>query len=439
MRIERMIHIKISIVLLLAVICSAQDKGGADRNSEIRSLWIRMQRVELNSSTYESSRTRLTSILNGMTGKERSRAAAVLMRRNAPDGINESVVEMIGIDKLSLPEIGEMVNDSERTWSQRLLIKVCYKFISPEFETTMDEPTRQILVGFLASRINALASMREVPYGEQRLIYHMLEPVLMRYAGKASTVTAAGNLYNAIKKYIQIDRKNDGIGHTMSAWTTIDSRQDPADVRTAVRILGHWDPLMRQKAATWLGNKISEDENLVETVFKKLHDPRDEVRAAAARVFSYAAGYKSSRVITSMVRLLIDDPGVTVQKAASEALITHADTSETEAVTSLLIKQIEDHKPSPGPKRMSSIMSVLSYYINPGMRQSTKTTLVEIGVKYLAFSPSGALTLLEGLGPAARQAIPNIKEFRDTKADRLTKRRINRNVLWAIDPNSVKQ
>jgi hypothetical protein len=34
--------------------------------------------------------------------------------------------------------------------------------------------------------------------------------------------------------------------------------------------------------------------------------------------------------------------------------------------------------------------------------------------------------------------VPNIRRYRDTKADRFTRLRIDRHVLMAIDPDSVK-
>jgi hypothetical protein len=264
----------------------------------------------------------------------------------------------------------------------------------------------------------------------------MLEAALSRYAGRGKEIKEVAELEKAMKAYAAVSRKDDTVGPTMKAWSTMGAVAKIKDNRDAVRSLGHWDPLTRTNAAVWIGSRIADDKKLLDIVFEKLNDSRDEVRASAARVFSFAPKYKSARAVTNMVRLLIYDRGVTVQKAASESLIAHADTDKATNVINTLIKTVKDRRPSPGPKRMTCILTTLSYFIDSGTPRETKDELVKIGVQYLNFAPSGSLKLLEGLGRDAIGAVPAIKQYRDTKADRNTRRMINEHVLWSIDPAS---
>lgn len=428
--------ILVSTVFSLAM-HSRGANGGQSKSAALASqLWGRLQKVELKSTEYRDARRRLTSLLEQLNPIAKTEAAAAMMRRNAPEWVNPSALKyVVGLKNIDLNTLETMINNPERSWPERILVRTYYRFLGPEYDTEMEERRRRTMVSILARRIGKLAKTKEVGYGEQRLLYHMLQPALCRYGGKQANIQEVGELYGAMKSYISMERApGDTVGHTMKAWVTMPPDIDiDKGLSEALRGLGHWSPIVRRKAAAWLGRNLATAE-IMAAVFKKLKDPRDEVRAAAARVFSFAPKMKSMRIINNMVKLLITDRGVTVQKAAADALITHSDTDDPGVVIDTLVQTLKERKPAPGPKRTTSILTALSYFVDLDTPANTKRELVEIGANYLSFAPVGALNILESLGRAAKPAVPNIKEYRDEKADRITRRWINSNVLWAIDP-----
>ena len=174
-----------------------------------------------------------------------------------------------------------------------------------------------------------------------------------------------------------------------------------------------------------------------------LDDPRDEVVAAAASVFGLASSYEPNEVIKKMVVLLTaPNSRVVVQQAASETLIAHSDEAQT--TIDLLLDALGQSKIKPGPNRTKSILDTLSSLIHAQSPPSQKQRLLEVAVYYLEFQPpnqavegperaEGALKALEALGSYAKRAVPNIKRYRDKRADRFMKQQINRHVLPSIE------
>jgi hypothetical protein len=189
--------------------------------------------------------------------------------------------------------------------------------------------------------------------------------------------------------------------------------------------------------------KLQDDPKIAMTLVGLLADPakggdvRDEVRAAAATVYSFAPTYKPEIVLTEMVRLLMQDRGVVVQQAARGTLISMSD--EAQLKIDQIISAAEARKPKAGPQRTTNILETLSYLVTPTTATSQKTKLLNMAVANLNYAPAGALAALEALGADAKPALKAIIQFRDTKADRLLRQKINRHVIHAIDPPTKKR
>jgi len=313
-----------------------------------------------------------------------------------------------------------------------VLVRTYYRFCRPEYETRLTAQARGELVGILAERLASLAGQAQVPYGEQRLMHHAISAVLSRYAGQQDEVPQFANLLEAMRAYAAKRRPEDPLAITLAAWTGMND-QPRAKIHSeeAARLaLGHWEPLVRMKAAAYFGSKILEDPAVGQRVLALLGDPRDEVRASAASVFSYAMSYKPEKVIPAMVKLLAQGRGTTVEKAAAETLIAHSD--EAAMSIDLLLDVLERKTNKPGPKRTACIFQTLSYLINDETPAKQKQRLLSAARVYLEHAPRGALRAMEALGPYAKPAVVDIKRYRDTQADRFTRQYINRHVLQAI-------
>ena len=84
--------------------------------------------------------------------------------------------------------------------------------------------------------------------------------------------------------------------------------------------------------------------------------------------------------------------------------------------------------------RTDSILTTLSYLVHDQTPPSIKQRLLTVAVNNMEFAPMGALRALEALGPSAKPALPEIKKYRISKADRFTRQYIDTHVLEAIDP-----
>ncbi len=402
-------------------------------------LWEQMRRMEnVNSEEFAKVGNSLVQLISSLPPEQKVPVATALMKRGVDDATNAAALEMFGMDGLPTGDIKTLLDNEKRTFPQRVLVRTYYKFCRGEYETRLSEETRRELVGILADRLEDLSTRESLDYGEQRLLTHTLQAVLSRYAGREEEVPEMAELLEAMLGYKAKDRMNDILAASIAGWLEMKPSPQIDSVESALAALGHWEPLIRMKAEVYLGGQIRRDDKVGEEVLKQLDDdPRDEVRAAAARVFSFALSYHPEKIIPAMVRLLVWDRGVIVQQAASETLIVHSD--EAQITVDLLLEALQTRSPRPGPKRTTSILRTLSYLVHPKTASSQKRRLLEVAVANLEIAPKGALRALEALGPDALPAVANIKQYRDTKAGRLTRPYINRCVLMAIDPKSVEK
>jgi len=432
------------LVLMVSLGISLPLQGGDDSDDKklerVSRLWKQLQKADSDSEGYRQAESNLASLLETLDPLAKTEAAALMMKRNAPAWINPfALKDVVGVENIDINAIETMLNNPERSWQERILVRTYYSFLGSEYETVISEARRLEMVAVLGRRVEKAAKIKNVSYGEQRLIHHMLQAAMCRYGGKQKKIEEVQDLYTAMKAYAFSNKSaGDALAPTMKAWLTMSPKiAVEHNSSVAMEALGHWSPVVRQRASAFLGRKLSSGE-VLQAILKKLSDPRDEVRAAAARAFCYAPELKSKDIVDKMVELLTTDRGVTVQKAASKALITHSDIDDPARVIDPLIEALAG-KPIPGPKRATSILEALGYFSNLETREKMKEKLMNLGVKYLEYAPGGSLSLLKALGGAAKKAIPDIKEYRDKKADRITRKNINSEVLWVIDPASTME
>ncbi|MBN1942941.1 MAG: hypothetical protein JW849_06570 [Phycisphaerae bacterium] len=426
-----------SVILGVILVIAAAGFVHADSTAvkQAAELWEQMRSAYVNSDEFAEAHDKLAEFLSGLSPADKLAAATAMMRRGDGDDINAAALELFGTDGLSAAGLKGLVENNRRTWPQRVLVRTYYRFLRPEYETRLSEPARRELLQMLADRLGALAKTKSIDYGEQRLLMHMLQAALSRYAGREGEVKEMASLHAAMKAYAATRRKDDVLGDSIRAWETMTPDPKISNSAEALAALGHWGALVQQKAAVFLGSAIRKDPALGDKILALLQDPRDDVRAAAASVFSFALSYQPEKVIPAMVKLLVWDRSVIVQESAAGTLIAHSD--EAQAIADRLLEELITRKPHPGPRRTASILTTLSYLLNDSTPGSQKKRLLEVAVANLEFAPSGALRAMEALGPDARPAVGNIKRYRDTKADRFTRLRIDRHVLMAIDPTAA--
>ena len=395
-------------------------------------LWQQMRAADVNSAQFAQARGELKTLLAQLPAGQKVAVATALMQRGADDSTNATALGMFSPAGLPLAGVKAILDNPQRTWPQRVLVRTYYRFCRPEYETRLNPQARLKLVGILAKRLASLAGQAQVPYGEQRLMHHTISAVLSRYAGQQDEVPQFANLLEAMRAYAAKRRPDDPLAITLAAWTGMnDQPKMRLNSEAAAKLaLGHWEPLVRMKASAYLGSKILEEPAVGQRVLAMLSDPRDEVRASAASVFSYAMSYKPEKVIPAMVKLLAQGRGTTVEKAAAETLIAHSD--EAAMSINLLLDVLERKANKPGPKRTASIFQTLSYLINDETPAKQKQRLLSAAMVNLEYAPRGALRAMEALGPYAKPAVVDIKRYRDTQADRFTRQYINRHVLQAI-------
>jgi len=424
-------------LVVLIVSLPAYSDEAAENVKEIAELWGQMRRMDVNAPRFASTRQALLEVIGNLPEDQKVAVATAMMERGADDAINATALQLFGQAGLPAKDMGAILYNSNRTWPQRVFVRTYYKFIRPENETMLTEPARRELVRMLAGRLRQLVGQEKISYGEQRLVSHMLQAALSRYAGKKGSVSEMADLDNAMVTYAARKRDDDVLAASIKGWLEMKPAPKIDSVETAMKNLGHWDPLVRGKASVLLGTRILKEPAVAEKVLAIIsgarQDPRDEVRAAGAAVFSFALSYKPEKIIPEMVKLLVWDRGVTVQKSAAETLIAHSD--EAQITINLLLDALEKRRPSPGPKRATSILQTLSYLVNPDTPAGPKQRLRDIAVQYISFAPAGALRALEALGPFAKPVVGDIIKYRDAQADRFTRQYINRHVLQAIDPS----
>ena len=138
------------------------------------------------------------------------------------------------------------------------------------------------------------------------MMSHLIQSVLARYAGKEKTVPEMNLLSETMHAYAAAKGANDMLAKSITAWMKMGGSGRPTinSESQAILLLGHWDPLVRMKASTYLASQVRKDKTVGARVMGLLNDPRDEVVAAAASVFGLASSYEPNKVIQKMVLLL---------------------------------------------------------------------------------------------------------------------------------------
>ncbi len=425
---------RVAVVAMAAILPAgaavrAQDPAGAEA-AQAGELWRQMRAADVDSAEFKAAKWKLTALLGTMPADRRTAAATAMMDRYAEACVNEAALEQFGPDPLPITDIQRILWDTDRSFAQRELLKTYFSFCRPEAKSSvLTEPARRQLVDLLAERIDDLAATG-ASYGEQRLMLHLASAALSGYARRADDVPPAGGLLKALEKYAASARPGDGLAAAIPTWLSIAAEGDDEidDFSDAARSLGHWDPLVRLKAAAWLGERVEEDPTAARAVIGMLQDARDEVRAAAARVFAFARDYRPDVIVPQMVAMLTRDRGVVVQAAAADVLIGRAE--QAAGRIDALLARFDNPTVLPGRKRTSHILRVLAKLL-PETSDPRKARLLELAKENLRRSPDGALAVMEALGPDAAEALSAIREYRDG-ADRFRRVYIDRHVLPAI-------
>lgn len=422
-----------------ATLETAPDQDTAEKARKAAALWEQMRRADVGEDLADA-RMSLAALVSGLTPEQRVPVATAMMDPEADEATAATpLTEFFGRDGLPLRDLAVLMGNEGRTFRQRVLLRTCFKFLRPEYETELSEATRRQMLGMIASRLTSLAVQEKVSYGEQRLLTHMVQSALSRYAGQQEDVPQMAELDKAMQTYAVKPRKDDILAVSISAWVAMANQPAPKidSVRQAIVAMGHWDPLVREKAAAFLGKEVMRDPSVGETVFALFEDSRDEVRAAAATVFSFAIGYEPKKVVSKMVELLVWDEGVIVQKAASDTLVVHSE--EATGSLGMLLDALETRVPLPGPRRTGSILQAVSYLVSAKTPDAVKKRVMDDALTNLDIAPRWALKALEVLGPFAKPAVGRIREYRNTQADRFLRQAIDRHVLTAIDPTASEE
>lgn len=420
--------------ILFAAICLSVSGllAETDPVSQASTLWSQMRRSDVNSAEFINSRNQLISLIDSLAPDAKVSVATTLMSRTADPSINAAALELFGPSGLPIEELQKILENPDRSWPQRVLIRTYYSLLQPEYEMHLNDKFRRQLVAILAQRLERLSRVGEISYGEQRLLSQAIQSALGRYAWKQNDVPEMQQLVSAMRAFSSYPRVDEVLSPSINGWLNMVPNPKIDSDAEAIKNLGHWDPLVRVKSATFLANKMRTDQQIGQEVLKQLKDPRDEVQASATSVFSYALSYEPKKIIPIMVNILLENRSVPAQKMAAESLIAHSEEAQLSA--SLLLEALESRRPKPGPMRTESILTTLSYLVHDQTPPSIKQRLLTVAVKNLEFAPMGALRALEAMGPSAASALPEIKQYRKDKADRFTRQYIDTHVLEAIEP-----
>jgi len=425
-----------------------QDKPGDDakesaatggtpvaRIGDLAALWKEFRRLEVNTPEYARALKELGAGAAAIPRAERMKAAAALMVRGAPDSLNASALELFGPDPVPISDIRRVLFNEKRSFTERIVVRTCYGFCRADYRSgLLNEQSRSALVGVLGERLTDVAG-KKVGYGEQRLLSHLCQSVLSRYAEGEPEAAEVRNFLKGVALYGGAAPESDGLGASIRRWMVLRRMPTTAfgQLEGALAALGHWEPLVRWKASAMLGPLADSDPSVAQKLMEAMDDPQDEVRAGAARAFGFSRKAGGDAVIKRMYGLLVTDRGVIVQVAAAETLIARAEGSA--GMIDSLLDALETGRP--GSKRASAMLLVLAR-LAPKASASRKGRIVELAVARLSSSPEGALEALRTLGPEAKSALPNIRAYRET-ADRYRRDYIDSHVLPAIAPPQREQ
>ena len=412
-------------------LCADPGPGAAGEFDGLAALWWSVRRERAGSAELAEAKAKLRRRIAELGPERRGAAVAALMDGRAEESVNVAAVEQFGVCPLSVEEVRSILIDENRSFAQRALLKACYSFCRAECNpAVLAEPTRRRMVGLLAERLEKLAG-RDVHYGEQRLLVHLCSSVLTRYAHTPQTPGEVRRLLTAMRNYVAHSVEGrDGLGASLRGWLVLRNQREGLmdSVGSALDAMGHWDALVRRRAALRVGKYAGANEQVVGQVLERLGDPRDEVRAAAARVFVFTSEGKGEQFVPAMVRLLVEDRGVVAQAAAAEVIAARA--GQARAAVEPLLKALENSTRKPGPKRATSIHRALGS-LAPHAGEDQKRRILAVARARITRSPRGALVALQALGPIAMPAVPAVRARRET-CDRFLRAYINEHVLPAI-------
>ncbi len=404
---------------------------------ELCEAWQTVRRAEVDSAEFVRASERLGEIVSQLPPLQRLEAAAALMDRYASENVNAAALELFGRDVSDVDEIRRILFDDVRSFRHRVLLRTYFSLCRDEYRAPqLSEQAQLTMVVLLTERIESLTGKR-VGYGEQRLLTHLSESLLSRYAEAAETHHQVVWLLKAMDTYALAAPEGDTFAASVGGW--LELRSNPlasleganfASVDGAVASLGHWDPLVRWKAAYYLGRQARRQSEVVEAVWAALADPRDEVRAAAITVFAIAVDIEPKRVVEKLVEILTRDWGVTVQSAASVALSARADQAKQAVEPLLEAFEFKRGRYLPGNRRTNSILMALARLANRASKEQ-REKMLELAVAKLPEAPEGALRLLKALGPTAKSAAAKVKLYR-RNAYRFERQYIDRHVLPAM-------
>ena len=410
--------------------------GGSDEPAEAAGLWRQMRSAEPETAKYKAAQWKLAALLGTMPKTKRTAAARAMMDRHAAGGVNAAALEQFGTDPLPIADVQRILWDPQRSAAEALLLKTYFSFCGGTAEKVITEGARRQLVALLGERVATLAGTK-TSYREQRVLTSICSAALGRYARLAADVPQAKRLVKGLEAYAEKADEADGFGAAIPVWLDLRELTDTkiATFSRAVRCLGHWDPLMRWRAAEHLGGEVASDERAARVVRALFEDPRDEARAAAMRVFAFAKTYRPDAIIPAMIRAVTTDRSVAVQAAAADVLVARIDQAVNQVEP--LLAPFERASLRPGSKRGDSLLTVVAKLVGQASEAQRKRILA-VAVRRLdppaggTISPNGALAALQALGPAAREALPTIRKYQ-ASADRLQRSRIERTVIPAIE------
>ena len=254
-------------VIGLAVVLSVVAATAATPE-QAAAVWEKMRAVDIDSKRFTEAKAELQGLIQGAEASQRVPMAVALMEWGSPDAINATALQMFGTDGLPFEDVRALLDAEARYTNttnaypqQRVLLRTYWRFLRPEYETKLSEPMRRKLVGALARHVRALAKQKKVTYGEQRLVTHMIEAVLSRYAA-STDVREMAALREAMDAYVKAHA--DGLALAMSAWMKMKPDMKIRSTDNAIVALGHWEPLTRMKAQAELGAAILGDPSVAD-------------------------------------------------------------------------------------------------------------------------------------------------------------------------------
>ncbi len=414
----------------MAPVASRSEDAGKLPLKQMSDSWAVMCRARVDSPDFTDAAIRLMKLVERTETTDRAEAAAALMGRYVADNINAAALEQFGRDPFDEADIRRILFNSKRSFSERTLLKTYFRLCRSEYSdwsvAPLSEATQQGMLAALSERIKSLTG-KPIGYGEQRLLTHLTQSMLARFFRQASLVETMGD-------YSSAAAREDTFAASIRGWLVLmnTDAEVPTSLPDALLALGHWDPLVRWKASSFLGRRAQTHPVAVALAMKATDDQRDEVRAAAVGALAMASEVRDEAMIDKLVELVTRDRGVIVQEAASRTLAACAGQAG-KAITPLLDAfDPQKQRVRPGRKRTGHILAAMAALVGQASPQD-KLQMVDLAREKLRIAPLGALKLLGALGPDAAPALPDVFSYRQA-ANRIHRQYIDRHVLPAIDP-----